>query len=169
MEDWRRCLSVSPLCLPCVEVFRNCTDMLTSLLLSLQSHSKWGYKGGRRLFQSVPTGFGYADLMYKMCEKLASDVSLKYLSPGEELSPDNLISVTDDDDVQVSFCTLVLQAVCKHPMCMPHKMLLPISCTLCITLMTAIALGSHGKHECRKCLLSTGGVRVRLMPSRTSE
>ena len=40
--------------------------------------------------------------MYKMCEKMASDVSLKYLSPGEELSPDNLISVTDDEDVQAS-------------------------------------------------------------------
>ena len=72
------------------------------ILLAVQFEGKWGYKGGRRLFQSVPAGYGYADLMYKMCEKLASDVSLKYLSPGEELSPDNLISVTDDDDVQAS-------------------------------------------------------------------
>lgn len=68
-----------------------------------QSQGKWGYKGGRRLFQSIPTGYGYADLMYKMCEKLASDVSLKYLVPGEELSPDNLVSVTADDDVQEMF------------------------------------------------------------------
>lgn len=70
-------------------------------MLLLQSNGKWGYKGGTRHFQKLPTGFGYSQLMYKMCEKLASDVSLKYLSPGEELSPDNLISVTDDDDVQV--------------------------------------------------------------------
>ena len=71
--------------------------------------------------------------MYKMCEKLASDVSLKYLSPGEELSPDNLISVTDDDDVQASHTclssvtahsavhvetfprTLLSLFCCKHP------------------------------------------------------
>ena len=77
---------------------------LTACLLALQSQGKWGYKGGKRLFQSVPAGYGYADLMYKMCEKLASDVSLKYLSPGEELSPDNLISVSDDDDVQARTC-----------------------------------------------------------------
>ncbi|DBB06883.1 TPA: hypothetical protein ACH3X3_009542 [Trebouxia sp. C0006] len=64
---------------------------------------KWSYKGGKRLFQSVPVGYGYADLMYKMCEKLASDISMKYLAPGEELSPDNLISVSDDDDVQEMF------------------------------------------------------------------
>ncbi|KAA6419719.1 MAG: kinase family [Trebouxia sp. A1-2] len=68
-----------------------------------QSQGKWSYKGGKRLFQSVPVGYGYADLMYKMCEKLASDISMKYLAPGEELSPDNLISVSDDDDVQEMF------------------------------------------------------------------
>lgn len=77
---------------------------LTACLLALQSQGKWGYKGGKRLFQSVPAEYGYADLMYKMCEKLASDVSLKYLSPGEDLSPDNLISVSDDDDVQARTC-----------------------------------------------------------------
>lgn len=71
-------------------------------MLLLQSGGKWGYKGGQRHFQKIPTETDYAELMYKMCEKLASDVSLKYLSPGEELSPDNLISVTDDDDVQAS-------------------------------------------------------------------
>ncbi|KAL3149707.1 hypothetical protein ABBQ38_013537 [Trebouxia sp. C0009 RCD-2024] len=65
-----------------------------------QCDGKWGYKGGSRIFQKLSTGFGYAQLMHKMCEKLASAVSLKYLPPGEELSPDNLISVTDDDDVQ---------------------------------------------------------------------
>lgn len=75
-------------------------------MLLLQSDGKWGYKGGQRHFQKIPTEMGYAELMYKMCEKLASDVSLKYLSPGEELSPDNLISVTDDDDVQVSLPAL---------------------------------------------------------------
>jgi len=71
-------------------------------LSASQSQGKWSYKGGKRLFQSVPVGYGYADLMYKMCEKLASDISMKYLAPGEELSPDNLISVSDDDDVQVT-------------------------------------------------------------------
>ena len=80
--------------------------VLTSPVLLLQSNGKWGYKGGQRHFQKIPTETGYAELMYKMCEKLASDVSLKYLSPGEELSPDNLISVTDDDDVQASLSAL---------------------------------------------------------------
>ena len=36
--------------------------------------------------------------MYKMCEKLKSDVSMKYLSPGTDV----LVDVADDDDVQVS-------------------------------------------------------------------
>lgn len=36
--------------------------------------------------------------MYKMCEKLKSDVALKYLSPGTDV----LVDVADDDDVQVS-------------------------------------------------------------------
>lgn len=80
----------------------------------MQSQGRWGYKGGRRLFQSVPVGYGYADLMYKMCEKLASDVSLKYLSPGEELSPDNLISVTDDEDVQASLLPLLCPLQCSQ-------------------------------------------------------
>jgi len=89
----------------------SCTSTLSSpkptsdsVLPASQSQGKWSYKGGKRLFQSVPVGYGYADLMYKMCEKLASDVSMKYLAPGEELSPDNLISVSDDDDVQVTSC-----------------------------------------------------------------
>ena len=80
--------------------------MLTSPVLLLQSNGTWGYKGGQRHFQKMSTDMGYAELMYKMCEKIASDVSLKYLSPGEALSPDNLISVTDDDDVQASLSAL---------------------------------------------------------------
>lgn len=53
--------------------------------------------------------------MYKMCEKLASDVSMKYLAPGEELSPDNLISVSDDDDVQVTSCCSPDAVTCIKP------------------------------------------------------
>lgn len=64
----------------------------------VQHHGKWGYEGGRRLFHSVSAYLGYSDLMYKMCEKLKTDVSLKYLSPGNEV----LVDVADDDDVQVS-------------------------------------------------------------------
>lgn len=51
--------------------------------------------------------------MYKMCEKLKTDVSMKYLSPGTDI----LVDVADDDDVQVSHatdhmhgCTLLLSA-----------------------------------------------------------
>lgn len=88
----------SPLC-----TYSSTSKPTSDLVLpALQSQGKWSYKGGKRLFQSVPVGYGYADLMYKMCEKLASDISMKYLAPGEELSPDNLISVSDDDDVQVT-------------------------------------------------------------------
>lgn len=64
-----------------------------------ENHGKWGYEGGRRLFQTVTSDLGYSDLMYKMCEKLKSDVALKYLSPGTDV----LVDVADDDDVQEMF------------------------------------------------------------------
>ena len=63
----------------------------------MQNQGRWGYEGGRRLFQTVTSDLAYSDLMYKMCEKLKSDVSLKYLSPGTDI----LVDVADDDDVQV--------------------------------------------------------------------
>ena len=44
----------------------------------------------------------YMELMHRLCEKAECDVSLKYLVPGEDLHPDNLISVTGNDDVQVA-------------------------------------------------------------------
>ncbi len=43
----------------------------------------------------------YSELMFLLSEKVQNTVSAKYQIPGEELDPDQLISVCDDGDVQV--------------------------------------------------------------------
>ncbi len=60
------------------------------------------YHGGATHLDSVPCSCSYMELMHRLCEKAECDVSLKYLVPGEDLHPDNLISVTGNDDVQVA-------------------------------------------------------------------
>lgn len=60
------------------------------------------YHGGVTHLDSVPCSCSYMELMHRLCEKAECDVSLKYLVPGEDLHPDNLISVTGNDDVQVA-------------------------------------------------------------------
>lgn len=59
------------------------------------------YVGGSWHHDSVPTHFKYADLAFRLTEKVNGAVSIKYLPPGETLDPDNLIGVWDDADVQV--------------------------------------------------------------------
>ena len=105
--------------------------------------------------------------MYKMCEKLASDVSLKYLSPGEELSPDNLISVTDDDDVQVSSDVVALQNWILH-MHFWHVTCRGFHAEAATVVRFQTMLCKDFEPTCRKCLLSTGGARASLMQSRVT-
>jgi hypothetical protein len=89
--------------------------MLNLLLLLLLWHLLWvqtssnSYKfvGGEYFNESIPYGIRYADFMFKLSEKFRTAVSVKYHAPGEELVPDQLISVQDDADLQVrhsSYC-----------------------------------------------------------------
>lgn len=64
---------------------------------------EWKYMGGQSILESVPAGFKYSDVMFKLCEKIDGAVTLKYQLPGEDLDPDALISVTDDDDLKEMF------------------------------------------------------------------
>jgi hypothetical protein len=57
--------------------------------------------GGEYFNESIPYGIRYADFMFKLSEKFRTAVSVKYHAPGEELVPDQLISVQDDADLQV--------------------------------------------------------------------
>jgi hypothetical protein len=61
----------------------------------------WKYVGGSTFLESTPLGARkYADLMFSLAEKVNGGVSLKYQLPGDELDPENLITVEDDGDVQ---------------------------------------------------------------------
>jgi hypothetical protein len=60
------------------------------------------FVGGEFFNESVPYGIRYSDFMFKLSEKFRSAVSVKYQPPGEELVPDQLITVQDDADLQVS-------------------------------------------------------------------
>ena len=57
--------------------------------------------GGETYNESVPFNCQYSDFMYKLTEKFDSAVSVKYLTPGEELEPDSLAIVADDSDLKV--------------------------------------------------------------------
>lgn len=47
--------------------------------------------------------FKYGDVAFRWTEKVKGDLTgLKYQLPGEELEPDALITVSDDNDVQVT-------------------------------------------------------------------
>lgn len=43
----------------------------------------------------------YSEFVFRLVEKTGCAVAVKYLLPGEELDPDSLITVSDDDDLQV--------------------------------------------------------------------
>jgi hypothetical protein len=59
------------------------------------------YVNGTQYNESVPADCKYADFMFKLSEKFDTAVSVKYLAPGDELAPDQLITVQDDDDFKV--------------------------------------------------------------------
>lgn len=60
---------------------------------------EWKYVGGQVYNESVAAGVSYADFMFKMSEK-CGPVQIKYQAPGEDLDPQNLVSITDDSDLQ---------------------------------------------------------------------
>jgi PB1 domain len=77
---------------------------------------KWRYQGGESYAINVATGCSYSELVFRLSEKLNGAVDVKYILPGEELDPDGLICVRDDDDVQVRTCLwVVLSYFCSAP------------------------------------------------------
>lgn len=72
------------------------------------SNGKWTYKGGKSHLESLPVSFKYGDVAFRWTEKVKGDLTgLKYQLPGEELEPDALISVSDDNDLHVSLASLL--------------------------------------------------------------
>eukprot|EP00873_Tetraselmis_striata_P014748 jgi/Tetstr1/435012/TSEL_023983.t1 len=61
------------------------------------------YHGGQQYLDSLPREWSYADLMFRLSEKMQHAVAVKYQLPGEDLDPDALISVTDNSDLQEMF------------------------------------------------------------------
>ena len=52
---------------------------------------------------TLPVSFKYGDVAFRWTEKVKGDLTgRKYQLPGEELEPDALITVSDDNDLQVS-------------------------------------------------------------------
>lgn len=66
----------------------------------LASESQWRYVGGEVFNESVPAICMYADLCLKLNEKVGYTTSIKYQAPGEDLVPDELVSITGDDDLR---------------------------------------------------------------------
>ncbi|GAX73216.1 hypothetical protein CEUSTIGMA_g669.t1 [Chlamydomonas eustigma] len=60
----------------------------------------WQYVGGEVFNESVVAGFKYAELCLKLNEKVGQTTSIKYLAPGEDLSPHELVSISGDDDLK---------------------------------------------------------------------
>lgn len=63
---------------------------------------RWGYAGGEVFNEHVDSSCKYADLCCKINDKVGYTTSIKYLCPGEEMSPHELISITGEDDLQAS-------------------------------------------------------------------
>ena len=63
---------------------------------------KWSYKGGKNHVDTLPVSFRYGDVAFRWTEKVKGDLTeLKYQLPGEELDREALITVSDDNDLQV--------------------------------------------------------------------
>lgn len=60
----------------------------------------WKYLDGNSFALSLPAGWRYGELLHHLGEKFGP-VGVNYLPPGEDLQPDNLITVMDDDDLAV--------------------------------------------------------------------
>ena len=87
---------------------------MSCALLLQDGNGKWKYQGGDTFLESVPVTWKYSDFVFRLVEKTGCAVAVKYLLPGEELDPDSLITVSDDDDLQVR-AALRGSRVCSHP------------------------------------------------------
>ncbi|KAG2446367.1 hypothetical protein HXX76_000953 [Chlamydomonas incerta] len=59
----------------------------------------WRYVGGEVFNESFPLEAKYADVCLRLNDKFGDTVSFKYLCPGDDLDPDNLVQVQGDDDL----------------------------------------------------------------------
>lgn len=62
---------------------------------------QWRYVGGEVYNESFPLDSKYAEVMKRLNDKFGDTVSFKYLCPGDDIDPDNLVQVQGDDDLQV--------------------------------------------------------------------
>lgn len=69
----------------------------------------WRYVGGEVFNESFPLEAKYADVCLRLNDKFGDTVSFKYLCPGDDLDPDNLVQVQGDDDLTVSVLLLWAQ------------------------------------------------------------
>ncbi len=79
----------------------------TLLCLCTQHHLKqqqeglhYRYHGGLNLLESFPITAKFVDVRGRLAKKAGAAVDIKYQLPCDELDPDNLISVGDDEDLQ---------------------------------------------------------------------
>ena len=68
-----------------------------------QVGGQWKLSGAESYLESVSPACTYADLCWRLGEKHGA-ASIRYVLPGEKLDPDSLITVADDQDVQVRPC-----------------------------------------------------------------
>jgi len=73
----------------------------TCFLPAQDAGGQWRYQGGESHLESIPTSWRYADLMHRLAERCNGAVALKYFEPNDEMHPDNLLTVSDDDDLKV--------------------------------------------------------------------
>ncbi|KXZ47269.1 hypothetical protein GPECTOR_36g121 [Gonium pectorale] len=61
---------------------------------------QWRYVGGEVFNESFPLECQYHLVSKRLNDKFGDPVSFKYLCPGDELDPDNLVQVQGDDDLE---------------------------------------------------------------------
>ncbi|GIL83714.1 hypothetical protein Vretifemale_12455 [Volvox reticuliferus] len=61
---------------------------------------QWRYVGGEVYNESFPVDSKYAEVMKRLNDKFGDTVSFKYLCPGDDMDPDNLVQVQGDDDLR---------------------------------------------------------------------
>jgi hypothetical protein len=76
--------------------------MARSLAAVAQDAGEFRYTGGSTFQDTLPGRISYAELMARVNEKAGVATSIRYLTPGEPLDPDALVSVLDDADLQVT-------------------------------------------------------------------
>ncbi|GIL52043.1 hypothetical protein Vafri_8003 [Volvox africanus] len=67
---------------------------------SQEGPRQWRYVGGEVYNESFPVDSKYAEVVKRLNDKFGDTVSFKYLCPGDDMDPDNLVQVQGDDDLR---------------------------------------------------------------------